>query len=204
MKRASAMLGLLAAAVAAYVRWVGPWQRSWGATSAEVRGALPCDGLVREPAQQVTRAISVAAPPEDVWPWVVQIGADRGGFYSYDWLENLMGLGIHSADDVVGAWQDLAVGDIVAADRARSGGWVVEESRPPELLVLRVADVGSGRPVDRDDGFALEFMWTFALQPGASGGTRLVVRERSGTSGLLAPGVRPAQADQLRDLAAGG
>lgn len=74
-----------------------------------------------------------------MWPWVVQLGADRGGFYSYDRLEDLFGLGIHSADEIVPEWQDLAVGDVVAADARRRGGRYVVRLRPEEALVLKVA-----------------------------------------------------------------
>ncbi|MGI9579464.1 MAG: SRPBCC family protein [Microthrixaceae bacterium] len=174
-----------AAAVVAYRRWVKPWQERWGATEAEIESPLPGDEHVPEPATQRTRAISIDASPEDVWPWVVQIGADRGGFYSYDWLENLFGLKIHSAGQIVDAWQDLRVGEIVAADRRRSGGWAVAELEPGEVLALILADVSTGRAVTRDEGMRWEFLWTFAVQPGPEGGTRLLVRERTGFGSSL-------------------
>jgi hypothetical protein len=161
-------------------RIVRPWQESWGATEEERRLALPGDDLVAEPAEQVTRAITIDAPPEDVWPWLVQLGADRGGFYSYDVLENLFGLEVHSADVIVEEWQDLAVGDLVAATRSRAGGWYVAEIRPVEALVLQVADVAAGRPVRRGDPAGWEFTWTFALRPMPDARTRLLVRERVG------------------------
>ncbi len=88
----------------------------WGATGEEAREGLPGDELVAEPATQVTRAITIRAPRDVVWRWVVQLGADRGGFYSYDWLENLFRLGIHNADRVVPEWQHRA-----PADGARDG-----------------------------------------------------------------------------------
>lgn len=139
---------------------------------------LPGDDLVAEPADQITRAITIDAPREAVWPWIVQIGADRGGFYSYDLLENLFGLDIHSADQIVEEWQDLAVGDVVAADRKGSGGWYVMELRPNDALVLKVADLATGRPMRRDQQLRWEFLWTFAVRDAAGGGTRLLIRER--------------------------
>jgi hypothetical protein len=180
-----ATVAALAASAVVYRRWVGPWQQRWGATDAECIDPLPGDDLVDEPAAQVTRAVTIDAPPEEVWPWVVQLGADRGGFYSYDWLENLFGLGIHSADRVVGEWQGLGVGDIVAADRDRTGGWVVAELRPREALCLLVADVGTRRAVRRDEGARWEFLWTFALRDAPGGATRLLVRERTAFGSVL-------------------
>lgn len=179
MKRglmAAALVG--GASAVAYERLVRPWHERWGATDEEVVASLPGDDLVAEPAAQVTRAISIDAPPAEVWPWLVQLGADRGGFASYDWLENLFGLGIHSADDIVERWQDLGVGDVVYGNRARTGGWYVMDVRPDEALVLQIADLARGRPVRRDDPAGWEFSWTFALQPEGSQGTRLLVRER--------------------------
>jgi len=176
----------------AYRRWVDPWQSRWGATDLEVDSPLPGDDLVADPAVQLTRAIGIDAPPQEVWPWLVQLGADRGGFYSYDVLENLFGLGIHSADRIVEEWQGLAVGDVVAANRARTGGWYVMELHPDEALVLKVADLTAGRPARRDEGIGFEFLWTFALRPDGADRCRLLVRERTAidrrpTRVLMAP-----------------
>lgn len=168
----------LATLVGVYHVVIRPWQVRWGATDEEVAARLPGDERIAEPATQVTRAIDVDAPPEAVWPWIVQLGADRGGFYSYDWLEDLFGLGIHSANAVVADWQQLAVGDLVAADARRRGGWYVVDLRPDELLALQVADLRRGRPTSRADRPGWEFLWTFALRPTPGGTTRLVVRER--------------------------
>jgi hypothetical protein len=175
---AGALGALGASAVGAYHWVLRPWQRGWGASEAELHAVLPGDELTAEPADQITRAITVDAPADRIWPWLVQIGADRGGFYSYDWLEDLFGLRIHSATAVVPEWQDLRVGDLVYADRARSGGWVVVALVPDRALVMKVADVATREPVGRDDGLGWEFQWTFALVPAADGRTRLLVRER--------------------------
>jgi hypothetical protein len=165
-------------ATLAYRSWLKPWQQRWGATDEEVSAHLPGDDLLDEPASQITRAITIDAPREEVWPWIVQLGADRGGFYTYDRLENLFGLDIHSADHIVEQWQDLEVGDVVHADRARTGGWYVVDLRPDEALVLKVADLAAGRPLRRDEKVRWEFLWTFALRDSPGGGTRLLVRER--------------------------
>ena len=180
MRRSFAVAGLSVMVLVAYERFLRPWQERWGATDDEVATAIPGDDLTAEPAFQHTRAITIEVPPEQVWPWLVQLGADRGAFYSYDWLENLFGLDMHNPDEIVPAWQHLTVGDVVWADRARTGGWIVERIILDEALVLKVADVGRRRAIRRDEGVGFEFQWTFALRPHPAGGTRLLVRERVG------------------------
>ncbi len=180
MRRPLVIVGAATAAVAvvAAKRAIDPWQRNWGATALEAAAALPGDELTPAPDEQCTRAITIAASPEDVWPWLVQMGADRGGFYSYDWLENVFRLDIHNADRVVPDWQRLDVGDTVWADGRRSGGWVVELLQPNAALVMKVVDPATGRAVTRSEGVGFEFQWTFALQP-TDEGTRLIIRERT-------------------------
>ena len=90
-----------------------PWQLNWGATQTEARRRYPGDELVPHPAYQTTRAISIRTPVAEIWPWLVQIGYQRGGFYSYDRLENMSGLDITSADRIVPEYQHLAVGDSI-------------------------------------------------------------------------------------------
>lgn len=87
--RPLALAGLGAAA--AYVAVARPWLRRWGATPDELEKPLPGDELVPDPGVVTTRAVTIDAPVEEVWPWLAQIGQDRGGFYSYEWLENLAG-----------------------------------------------------------------------------------------------------------------
>ena len=193
MKRAvGAAIASGGMAIVGYRALVKPWQRAVGGHRRRA-GAAAAGRRPRGRARvQVTRAITIDAEPEDVWPWLVQIGADRAGFYSYDWLENLFGLGIHSADEVVEEWQDLGVGDVVRANRAGTGGWYVVDLRPGEALVLQTANLAEGRPLRRDEQLKWEFLWTFALRPASGGGTRLLVRERTGfdsalTEAMLAP-----------------
>jgi hypothetical protein len=179
-------LGALGVTTAlAWHRWVTPWHEQWGATDDEVRLSLPGDDLVAEPAQQNTRAISIDAEPGSVWAWIVQIGADRGGFYSYEGLENVFGLGIRNSDVVVPAWQHREVGDLVPADAKGSGGWYVMEVLPGEALVLQVGDVRAGRPIRRDEQLRWEFSWSFVVRPAPGGRSRLLVRERTGFGSRL-------------------
>jgi hypothetical protein len=162
---------------AAYARWRRPRQNCCGATEIERAASLPGDELIPDATARNTRAISILAPPDAVWPWLAQMGADRGGFYSYDLLEDLFGLGIHSADVVVDAWQDVHVGDVVYADRRQGGGWYVDEVRPGVALVLQLADLRRGRPVRRTDPAGWEFVWAFVLIDRGDGSTRVLVRE---------------------------
>ena len=146
------------------------WMLNFGSTEDELDATLAGDDLLRRPDLVATRTVGIAAPPSAVWPWLAQLGQGRGGFYSYDALENLVGCDIHSADRVVPAWQDVQVGDEVhLAPQVPLQVAVVE---PGRALVLRGAvGVGAGAP-------PYDFTWAFVLRGGRDGGTRLVVRER--------------------------
>jgi len=85
----------------------------WGATDEEIAAVQPGDELIRDANITATRAITIRRSPDVIWPWIAQIGQGRGGFYSYDSLENLVGFDIHSADRIVPEWQTLDVGDEV-------------------------------------------------------------------------------------------
>jgi hypothetical protein len=98
------------AVLVAYRLWIQPMQHRWGATDEEVRRAMPGDDLMPH-AASTTRAITIAAPAEQVWPWLVQLGYGRGGWYSYDWLDNGRQ---PSAMEILPAFQHMEVGDVVA------------------------------------------------------------------------------------------
>ena len=154
---------------AAYWTLVRPRLLNWGATGAERDRTLPGDDLLPEPDAESTMATDVDAPPGAVWPWLVQLGQDRGGFYSYEWAENLVGLDIHNADRVEPDWQSLAVGDAVRlarADRFPDATLEVAELDPERALVLRSPDEPTG------------WVWAFVLDPVGESATRLVVRSR--------------------------
>jgi len=88
-----------------------PWYSRWGATDEEVNRSLPGREFAPHPKGGYTQAITISAPTEEVWPWVVQIGQGRGGFYSYDFLENLVGCDIHSVDRIVPQFQNFEPGE---------------------------------------------------------------------------------------------
>ena len=172
VSRLPALLGVTAAA-AAGLQAVHA-HRDWGATDEERRAVLPGDELVTEPADQQTMAVTVRAPAERVWAWLVQIGHGRGGMYSYDWLEDLVGLGIHSADELREEWQQLAPGDRVVVVPEGYGpmpagyAFRVALAQPPSALVLR-----QGPPEHPWDG-----VWSFHVRPEGAG-CRLLSRSRT-------------------------
>jgi hypothetical protein len=132
--------------------------------------ALPGDNLMPHADLTATRAITIRASAGQVWPWIAQLGQGRGGFYSYDLFENLIGCDIHSADRIVPEWQDVRVGDRVGL--APQVGLVVASVEQGRSLVLRGAiPIGNTAP-------PYDFTWTFVLQNGRDLETRLVVRER--------------------------
>ena len=107
----AALIG--AVTLGGYAFGVRPWFMRWGATATEVCKVLPGDDLVPHPKHGDTHAITIHAPVAEVWPWLVQIGQDKGGFYSYAWRENLAGCRLHNADRVVAEYQTLNAGDPV-------------------------------------------------------------------------------------------
>ncbi len=166
---------LLAAGAGAAVLDLLHRHRDWGATTAEVTAVLPGDEFVPEPAAQTTLGVTVAASAGEVWPWLVQMGADRGGMYSYDWLENLIGLDIHTTDEVREEWQHLTVGDQVVVVREGWGplpdGYAFRVARvdPPRALVLRQAP-----PEHPWNG-----VWSFHVLTQGPGRCRLLARSRT-------------------------
>jgi hypothetical protein len=144
----------------------------WGSTEGDVQATLPGDELIPSPDITATRAIGIAAPPEAVWPWIAQLGQGRGGFYSYDVLENLVGCDIHSADRIAPQWQDVRVGDVLRLHP--EVGLQVVDLEPGKALVLR-----GGVPMGRVPP-PYDFSWAFVVRRQGDGSTRLLVRERYG------------------------
>jgi hypothetical protein len=135
---------------------------SWGATPQEAAGPLPGDDLLPGADLLSTRAVSIDAPPSAVWPWLVQMGSGRGGAYTYDWIENLFRLDMHSADEILPQFQHLAVGDVLPLGPS-GPAMRVEICDPERTLALRSTDGA--------------WVWIFELRP-ERGGTRLISRNR--------------------------
>jgi len=155
-----------AVATGAYLLLVGPWQRRWGATDEEVQRAMPGDEEVEHSLMNATRAVTINARPEEIWPWLVQIGTGKAGWYSYDWIENLMGLNVSSTDRIIPEFQQLEVGDSIPL---ASGLEIpVKLLKPGETLLLVGHD-----PVVGDAS------WMFGLYPIDEQRTRLVTRTRN-------------------------
>jgi len=169
--------------VALYCGRVKPWMNTWGARADEVTAVLPGDELVRPGAPQTTRAVTIDAPVDAVWPWLAQIGEDRGGFYSYSLLERAVGARIHNADAIHPEWQELRVGDTIWLARRYGEGarQMVAAVKSGAYLVLMSAD--DFKSVQR--GEKASGAWSFHLRQDA-GWTRLLVRGSGGAVGHAA------------------
>ena len=175
----AALVGLTAgitAGVAAYLKFARPWILHWGATDEETARSLPGDDLVPTAKINATHAVTIDAPSASVWPWLVQIGQGRGGFYSYDWVENTMGLDIHNTDRILPEHQTLQVGDKIPL--ASDGFGVPVAILNPERALVLHGDTrtgGEGTPPVKPGEF-LAVSWGFYLNPLPDGKTRLIER----------------------------
>ncbi|MFD0274601.1 hypothetical protein ACFVHB_11940 [Kitasatospora sp. NPDC127111] len=194
-----AVVGPAAAASVAVVLLVHalvlrPRMLTWGATSEEVARPYPGDDLIAGAQSGSTMATTLPAPPSKVWPWLVQMGCDRGGWYSWDRLDNG---GRPSTDRIVPEWQSLAVGQRLTSVPSGLAWFTVAVLVPERTLVLRDdTSVPSGRPFDPADGRGpgafVSSVWGFHLEP-ADPNTRLVVR----THGRSRPRVLTGPIDLL-------
>ncbi len=159
-----------------------PWSIHWGATVGEARGNMIGDALIGSPQYETTRAITINAPPDEVFPWLMQIGADRGGFYSYEALEDLFGLGIDNTDRLHPEWQDLREGSEVRL--AAAGGPVMrvaELHAPFAIALLTRVNTVSGTEFTKDQPLPAHYVmtsWAFEVRPLPDNQSRLVVRYR--------------------------
>jgi hypothetical protein len=143
---------------------------TWGATACEAAADLPGDELLSDADGVSTRAIEISAPARDVWPWLAQIGPEpRGGAYTYDWIENLLGLDMHSADRVLPEFQHPQVGETI---RFGANEMRLERAEPERVLAWRSQDGN--------------WVWTFVVTE-TDGGTRLV--SATGSGSRAPPGV---------------
>ena len=144
---------------------IRPWYSKWGATNTEVKMPLPGDDQVPSPVLESTRAITIQAAASAVWPWLVQIGQGRGGLYSYERLENLVGCDIHNANRIMPEHQHLEVGDkIRLVPEGRDPYFLVSAFEPERAIIL----FGDDPPTT----------WAFTLEPIDEKSTRLIIRWR--------------------------
>jgi len=179
MTRRYAGLATIGGAAAAYILLARPRHLRWGTTDQDSDEPLPGDDLIQSHNLAATRAITVRASADQVWPWIAQLGQGRGGFYSYDILENLVGCDIHSADRIVPEWQDVGVGDKVKLHPAVA--LAVAALEPGRSLVLRGGVPMGNTPPPYD------FTWAFVLRERPDRTTRLLVRERYAYTRRWAP-----------------
>jgi hypothetical protein len=166
--------GLGALSIAASIvasPFLRPWYSKWGATEAEEQMALPGDELVPNPVLTANRVMTIKAPADAVWPWVLQLGQGRGGFYSYQRLENLIGCDIHNADEILTELQEVQVGDLVRLGPEGMPAFTVAAIEPESALILR-GDMPDPK------GNPTTWIWIFYLNAVDEQTTRLMVRTR--------------------------
>ena len=138
-----------------------PWQLRWGATDDEVDRYIPGDDVVSNPHFNATRAVTVEARPEDIWPWLVQIGCRRAGWYSYDWVDNL---GIPSAERIIPEYQHFEIGQLIPFSPNGKMGMYVKDFSPPNWMLWGDLENIS--------------TWCWSLYPVDTTHTRLITRVR--------------------------
>lgn len=174
MKKLFKLIGILAGLLALVVLVVialTPWMDRWGATDAEIAATYPGDELLPEPAIFVNRAITIHAPAEAIYPWIVQLDARKGGWYSYTWLETyLLNCPIVNADRIHEEWQNLQVGDEVymCPDQPMPPPYVVAQLHPNQAIVMGHQE--DGKWVD---------IYQFIIVPQPDGTSRLILRTRT-------------------------
>ena len=158
-------------------------RRKWGATEEEVNRSYPGDDLVKNIKGEYLHAITINAPAADIWKWLVQIGQDRGGFYSYEFLENMVGCKIRNADEIVPEYQHLEVGDSIPMHPSMGSPYKVVAIEPDRALILLLReDLVTGK--DFEPGVKMpekyqNMSWLFFLDERDDGTTRLISRSRN-------------------------
>jgi len=173
-----------ATALGTYILFIRPRILHWGATDDEIRRPLPGDDLVPHPRMRVTQAVTIHAPPARIWPWLVQIGYKRAGWYSHDWIHRLLGVAgcvdddRRSAERIIPELQDLEVGDSVEVGPGM--GYRVVGLEPDQAMILHInLDMGTWQSFDLADAPPEKYLqssWSWVLDQVGKTRTRLVVR----------------------------
>jgi hypothetical protein len=201
------LVSALVVALVVYLALLRPASHRWGLTGAEVGRSLPGDDLVPIPRVEYTQAISIEAPPEEVWPWLVQIGYGRAGWYTYDLFYNLTGSGSfydgdRSAERIIPELQDLGIGDTIELAKGMSFEVVTLEKDRLLVLLARV-DWETGESFELSDTLPdnyINMSWVYLLEDRGENATRLTVRWQGdyspGLGNALALGI-PTEAGAL-------
>lgn len=169
-RNAAALASVIGQLAGLYAWKIRPWMLQWGATPEEQIRALPGDEVIENPTHVTTHAIRINARPEDIWPWLVQMGQNRAGFYTHNWVEKLLLSRIPDVDEIHPEWQDLEVGDIMRTNREiQTGhpiGWQVAVVIPNRAVVVRSKSLPVGT-----------YAYVLASVDGET--TRLISRDRA-------------------------
>jgi hypothetical protein len=185
MKRFLITLCVLIAIIALVVVIViifTPWMDRWGTTAIERTAGFPGDDLVKTPARMVNRGVTINAAPDKIYPWILQIGADKSGMYSYTWLENLVGCKMAKDEVIRPEWQNLKEGDLM---KMCAGDFA-----PPPYIVAQVIPNQAVVFGHKENDQWVE-LWAFVLVPQADGSTRLISRTRTNMIGGFWEVIRP-------------
>jgi len=177
-------VGILAAF--GYLAIIRPWYKKWGSKGFEAEMSLPGDNLMAAPKVIINRSIQISAPPEKVWPWLIQIGHQRAGWYSYDQLENAVGVADfidgHSSTRIIPELQNLKVGDFIpAAPEPYLKFEVVHLAQPESMVLQAFMHPFTGKNLRADDannGIWLRQIWSFYLAETEDRNTHLIFRSR--------------------------
>lgn len=198
MKKFLKLTGLLAGLAVLAVIVIAmllPWMDRWGATEDELAAYLIGDELVSSPAASYTRALTINAAPEEIYPWLVQMGAEKGGMYTYSWFEtNILRCELINADRIHEEWQGLKVGDKV---KMCPGDWGPPAYEVALLETDRVIVLGH-----QADGTWTD-VWQFILVPQEDGTTRLITRGRTTMTGTMWDVIRPGEFIMMRGMLLG-
>jgi len=145
-----------------YLVFFRPWQLRWGATDAEVNRSMPGDEIVSKPSFNATRAVTIHAPAQNIYPWIVQMGVTRAGWYSYDLLDNLGG---RSAESLLPEHQNIQVGDLIPTSPNGKQGMSVKYFRKNKWILWW----------DKKG----DTTWVWEIRPEGGGNSRLITRVRA-------------------------
>jgi hypothetical protein len=163
--------------------------RQWGATDAEISSSLPGDEYIVKAKGDFTQAVTIRASVSDVWPWIVQIGQGRGGFYTYEFLENLAGCKIHNADSIIPELQNLNIGDLIYMHPKATPLRVTMIEKDRALVIGYLLDQETGNILDVNSDAPKKFVkqsWLWYLREEEENTTRLITRLRVDHSSSLA------------------